>query len=102
MGGVTDAPTGSKFFQLHAVFVENSAKSYVGAPWRVGAPPTGNPGSAPEFNEMSISISKFLFITGRKRSCGKVMFLHLSVSHSVHNGGRGSLSGDVPDRDPSG
>ena len=28
------------------------------------------------------------FITARKRSCGKVMFLHLSVSHSV-NGGRG-------------
>ena len=23
----------------------------------------------------------------RKRSCGKVMFLHLSVSHSVHRGG---------------
>ena len=26
-------------------------------------------------------------ITVRKRSCGKVMFLHLSVSHSVHRGG---------------
>ena len=26
-------------------------------------------------------------ITVRKRSCGKVMFLHLSVSHSVHKGG---------------
>ena len=26
------------------------------------------------------------FITVRKRSCGKVMFLHLSVSHSVHRG----------------
>ena len=25
--------------------------------------------------------------TARKRSCGKVMFLHLSVSHSVHGGG---------------
>ena len=26
-------------------------------------------------------------VTVRKRSCGKVMFLHLSVSHSVHRGG---------------
>ena len=26
-------------------------------------------------------------ITVRKQSCGKVMFLHLSVSHSVHRGG---------------
>ena len=26
----------------------------------------------------------FLVFTARKRSCGKVMFLHLSVSHSVH------------------
>ena len=28
-------------------------------------------------------------VTIRKRSCGKVMFLHLSVSHSVHWGGGG-------------
>ena len=27
-----------------------------------------------------------LLFTVRKRSCGKVMFLHLSVSHSVHRG----------------
>ena len=27
------------------------------------------------------------FITVRRRSCGKVMFLHLPVSHSVHRGG---------------
>ena len=29
-----------------------------------------------------------ILVTVRKRSCGKVMFLHLSVSHSLH-GGRG-------------
>ena len=29
-------------------------------------------------------------ITGRKRSCGKVVFLHLSVSHSFHGGGSAS------------
>ena len=29
---------------------------------------------------------KAKIITVRKRSCGKVMFLHLSVSHSVHGG----------------
>ena len=28
----------------------------------------------------------FSFVTAHKRSCGKVMFLHLSVSHSVHGG----------------
>ena len=39
-------PLGSKFFQFHAVFWENLAKSYVGTPWRVGAPTSGNPGSA--------------------------------------------------------
>ena len=31
-----------------------------------------------------------LIFTARKRSCGKVMFLHLSISYSVHGGG-GSL-----------
>ena len=36
----------------------------------------------------SVVVSMFVcFITIRKRSCGKVMLLHLSVSHSVH--GRG-------------
>ena len=34
------------------------------------------------------------FITVRNSSCGKVMFLHMSVSHSVHGGGgRWSISG---------
>ena len=28
-----------------------------------------------------------VIFTVRKRSCGKVIFLHLSVSHSVHKGG---------------
>ena len=35
----------------------------------------------------SILIFKIPLFTVRKRSCGKVMFLHLSVSHSVHRGG---------------
>ena len=29
----------------------------------------------------------FLIFTARKRSCSKVMFLHLSVSHFIHRGG---------------
>ena len=41
-------------------------------------------------------------ITTRKWSYWAVMFLHLSVSHSVHMGEEGSLSGRSPDRDPSG
>ena len=46
--------------------------------------------------------------TARKRSCGKVMFLHLSVSHSVHRGGLCMMSLPVwqtnppPDRHPRG
>ena len=39
------------------------------------------------------------FVTVRKRSCGKVMFLHLSVSHSVHRGGEVYTP---PGRHPSG
>ena len=31
-----------------------------------------------------------VFLPPANRSHGKVMFLHLSVSHSVHMGGRGS------------
>ena len=36
------------------------------------------------------------FITVRKRSCGKVMFLHLSVSHSVHGGCIPACTGQTP------
>ena len=39
-------PGGPNFFQFHAVFGENLGQSYVGAPWRVGAPPRGKPASA--------------------------------------------------------
>ena len=41
-----------------------------------------------------------------QRGCGQVMFLHLSVNHSVHRGGGGLCLGDPPgqrhppDRDP--
>ena len=42
------------------------------------------------------------FFTARKRSCGKLIFLHLSVSDSVHGGGmRGwgtCVAGDVRGR----
>ena len=41
-----------------------------------------------------------MFITARKRSCGKVMFLHLSVSHSVHRGGISLTETPSPDIDP--
>ena len=33
------------------------------------------------------NVSNALFLLPPARSCGKVMFLHLSVSHSVHGGG---------------
>ena len=44
-------------------------------------------------HQISVSINNFqikrinLFITSRKRSCERVMFSHLSVSHSVHGEG---------------
>ena len=34
--------------QFFCFFLKILAKSYVGAPWRIGAPPAGNPGCAPE------------------------------------------------------
>ena len=38
-------------------------------------------------NTSNVQVNNLLFlITALKRSCGKVMFLHLSVSHSVHSG----------------
>ena len=36
------------------------------------------------------------FITVRNSSCGKVMFLHLSVSHSVHGVGVYTSWADTP------
>ena len=41
---------------------------------------------------------RVVIITARKRSCGKAMILHLSVSHSVHRAGRDP---PPPHRDPS-
>ena len=37
---------------------------------------------------LSVALIPHTLITARKRSCGKVMFLHLSISHSVHLGGK--------------
>ena len=41
-----DAPLDVQILSISCSFGENLAKSYVGAPWRVGAPTYGNPGSA--------------------------------------------------------
>ena len=41
------APLRPKIFSISFSFWKHLVKSYVGVPWRVGAPPTGNPGSAP-------------------------------------------------------
>ena len=38
---------------------------------------------------------ELLIVTTRKRSCGKVMFLHLSVSHSVHRGVSASVHAGI-------
>ena len=45
--GAPSAPSPlPKIFQYHADFLENLAKSYVGASRKVGTPPTGNPATA--------------------------------------------------------
>ena len=44
---VSGGSGGVQKFSISCSFSENLAKSYVGAPWRVGAPPAGNPGSGP-------------------------------------------------------
>ena len=39
-----------------------------------------------DYIALQILYSTDFIFTARKQSCGKVMFLHLSVSHSVHRG----------------
>ena len=51
-GGAPGArpPLQSKIFSISCSFLENLTKSYVGAPPRgLAPPPTGNPGSAPDW-----------------------------------------------------
>ena len=48
----------------------------------------------------SCLLPKKNFVTARKLSCGKVRFLHLSVSHSVHRG-RGFPNREPPPRQRS-
>ena len=57
LGGHTQhtPPPQSKIFLISCSFSENLTKSYVGAPQRVGAPPTGNPGSAPVYHYSTAS-----------------------------------------------
>ena len=53
-GGAAGArpPQGSRFFRFDIQILRNVAASGVGAPpYEVGAPPTGNPGSATEMYE---------------------------------------------------
>ena len=62
--GVPPAPPQPKIFSISCSFLENLAKSSIRPPpWRVGAPPTGNPGSAPELYA----------ILGAFESLGKVL-----------------------------
>ena len=51
-----------------------------------------------------IWLTWILFVITRKRSCGRVMFLHLSVSHSVHSEVcvAGGVHGSMPGRDMHG
>ena len=51
-----------------------------------------------------MNLKVVVIVTVRKRSCGKVMFLHLSVSHSVHRTGSGvsvSVHAGIPPPTPT-
>ena len=52
LGGAPSASPlnlGTKILQFHEDFWKNLAKLYTGAPWRISARSTGNPGSSPDF-----------------------------------------------------
>ena len=53
--------------------------------------PGQTPSSRQQLQQMVCILLECILVTVRKRSCGKVMFLHLSASHSVHGGGGGCL-----------
>ena len=50
----TRVPLGVQILSISCSFWENLAKSYVGTPPGVGAPPRGNPGSATAITVVSI------------------------------------------------
>ena len=89
-GGARDArpPWGSKFFHFHAVFGKKLRNNSIFGSWR---PPLGKILDPPLLSDYQNSLNslnsmKALLHYCPQRSCGKVMFLHLSVSHSVHRG----------------
>ena len=48
--------------------------------------PRSDGGGGGSGSRSNVQFLEELVITARKRSCRKVMFLHLAVSHSVHGG----------------
>ena len=54
--------------------------------------PGQTPSSRQQLQQMVCILLECILVTVRKRSCIKVMFLHLSASHSVHCGGGVSAS----------
>ena len=50
-------------------------------------------------NNVTANLTGYCFISVRKWSCRKVMFLHLSVSHSVHGGSAPMHAGIHPPAD---
>ena len=59
-------PLRTKIFLISCSFWENPANLYVGAPLEVGAPPTGNPVSAPESGSFTVETVhvNFIYIWG--------------------------------------
>ena len=75
---------GPKFSQFHAVFRKIWQNHMLVPPWRVGAPPTGNPGSAPAMDR------GHTFLTSWSRQCHRPrhrgcysLYLWLHVRWSV-------------------
>ena len=56
--GTCPPPHGSRFFRFDIQIFRNVAASGVGAPYEVGTPPTGNPGSATDIYMFSAEFDK--------------------------------------------
>ena len=89
-------PGWSKFFQFHAVFGKIWQNHMLATPGELAPPPRGYPGSATPVR--LLVFFSFLYILNFTQEelllppanevWVKIVFLHLSVSHSVHSGHR--------------
>ena len=78
----------AQMFSISCSFLEIFAKLYAGAHWRVGAPPTGNPGSVPGHTlfvalqrHNDCCVMSLIFVSGN--SCAYWNFLSISKDNKT-------------------